>query len=315
MNTVACQLCGVIGSHESKDCPHREAPSSSLPSAETINPPPAVIASGSPTRIEYSQELQESVEAHAVQRSRAVKLDLLVHKNDRLMDEGALPFVETEGIRVGPVEHAPPARQFDNTQVCVANVDSLTAALVVGNACVLNFANAQVPGGGYRYAARAQEEDLCRLLPQLYPTLVASQKQWYPIQPDVALLSRNVMAVRRPDTYERCESLGSCAVITSAMPQCNGAMRARTLAWENTVRVRIRAGLTAAKQSCFPNLILGAWGCGAFGNPPDAVAVLFKEQLCAPEFRGAFSSIVFSIIDPRNEGNLRAFHKVLSSAY
>merc|ERR1712070_373511 len=47
---------------------------------------------------------------------------------------------------------------------------------------------------------------------------------------------------------------------------------------------------------------LGAWGCGAFGNPPDLVARLFREQLSSPEFRGAFSEVVFAIVDPTHQG-------------
>ena len=37
-------------------------------------------------------------------------------------------------------------RQFAETKLAVANVDTLTAALVLQNACALNFANAEHPG-------------------------------------------------------------------------------------------------------------------------------------------------------------------------
>ena len=40
---------------------------------------------------------------------------------------------------------------FDFKQaVCVANIDTLSAALTLGDAAALNFANAVTPGGRYR---------------------------------------------------------------------------------------------------------------------------------------------------------------------
>ena len=64
------------------------------------------------------------------------------------------------------------------TEFCVCNCDSLSAALELGSgALVLNFANESTPGGRYRSGGRAQEEDLCRLLPQLAPSLEDAARQ------------------------------------------------------------------------------------------------------------------------------------------
>ena len=95
---------------------------------------------------------------------------------------------------------AAPAYRFVETEYCVANVDTLTAALELGDACALNFANEGKPGGRYRSGGRAQEEDLCRLLPQLCASLEASGH--YPIEPGTALISRNLDAVRVPGSYK-----------------------------------------------------------------------------------------------------------------
>ena len=55
--------------------------------------------------------------------------------------------------------------------------------------------------------------------------------------------------------------------------------------------------------------VLSAFGCGAFGNPPDRVAPLFAEVLASPEFRGAFSAVVFAILEFQgsDSGNVAAF--------
>jgi uncharacterized protein (TIGR02452 family) len=43
-------------------------------------------------------------------------------------------------------------------------------------------------------------------------------------------------------------------------------------------------------------LILGAWGCGAFGGDSAQMAAIFRSALDA-EFRGAFDEIVFAVTD------------------
>ena len=217
-------------------------------------------------------------------------------------------------------ESAPAPRRFDETEVCVVNCDTLTSALMLGDACVLNFANALTPGGRYRSGGRAQEEDLCRLLPQLYPSLVqaaSSGAAAYPLPPDAVLLSRDLLAVRRPGSYRRCESMGEVTVISAAMP-CGAADRRPRggwagSAWAADVTLRIRAVLHAAAHAGHRNLVLGAFGCGAFGNPAGPVAAIFREQLQSPEFEGRFAKVVFAVLDPLGTGNLGPFRRELRS--
>jgi hypothetical protein len=192
--------------------------------------------------------------------------------------------------------------------VVVANCDTLTAALELGDACMLNFANAEIPGGRYRHNARAQEEDLCRLLPQLYDSLVGAR---YPIAPGSALVSRRLAAVRQPGTYALCDRLGEVTIVTAAMP-CGIADHRPKGGWANSawafeVTPRLRAVLHAARSTGHANVVLGAFGSGAFGNPPAAVAAIFRDELASPAFRGAFATVAFAILDPLGQGNLRPF--------
>merc|ERR1712048_644922 len=119
--------------------------------------------------------------------------------------------------------------------------------------------------------------------------------------------TRNLSAVRQVGSYKVCHSQGFVNMLTAAMP-CGDAGTPGAERWNDTVALRIRGVLHAAKVSGFTKLVLGAWGCGAFGNPPYLVAKLFREILCSPEFRGAFSQIVFAIIDPRGDGNFKPFY-------
>ena len=62
-----------------------------------------------------------------------------------------------------------------------------------------------------------------------------------------------------------------------------------------------------------------ALGCGAFKNPPEHVATLFKEALLGP-FAGCFEHVVFAIFDDHNckkshnpDGNLAPFQRIFNS--
>ena len=65
-------------------------------------------------------------------------------------------------------------------------------------------------------------------------------------------------------------------------------------------------------------IVLGAFGCGAYGNPPEEIARLFKEVLDQEEYRNKFSRIVFAILDDGNShrqhnprGNYLPFKEIL----
>ena len=60
-------------------------------------------------------------------------------------------------------------------------------------------------------------------------------------------------------------------------------------------------------------MVLGAFGCGAFGTPAGPVAALFREALASPEFRGSFARVVFAVLDPLGTGNLGPFRRELRS--
>lgn len=263
---------------------------------------------------EFSEDwgMKLSAEAPKLGRSRGlVKENVeVVQKGGFHLDNGewvAIPVPPQTQRILPPVHPVEPdaTPQFEKTFVTVALIDTLSAALALGDdAAALNFANAHTHGGGYKYGAQAQEEDLCRLLPQLIHPL---EYVPYPIleTEGECLLTRNLVAVREVGSYSLCRSQGLVNMLTSAMP-C-GDYTPGHKPWVDTVTLRIRGVLHAAKVSGFTKLVLGAWGCGAFGNPPTLVSRLFREQLSSLEFRGAFSEIVFAIVDPRGDGNFKPF--------
>lgn len=65
------------------------------------------------------------------------------------------------------------------------------------------------------------------------------------------------------------------------------------------MKQKLRTTLRMAAEHGHDVLVLGAFGCGYFGNPPEEVAVSFR-QLLEGEFAGAFRLAIFAVLPDRN---------------
>lgn len=63
---------------------------------------------------------------------------------------------------------------------------------------------------------------------------------------------------------------------------------------------KMEAILNIALENRHKIIILSAFGCGAYGNPPAHIAKLFKEVLQSKEYVGRFKVVAFGIIDPQS---------------
>ena len=203
----------------------------------------------------------------------------------------------------------------------VVNADSFQAAGRFHNPLVMNFANAHVPGGGFLMGATAQEEALCRCS-TLYASIhseKASEMYHYnntnihPVESDYMLLSPKVMVFRN----EKCEFLTEpfmVGVITVPAPNRHGAavFASGKLIRETFLR-RIRIMLRVAAQKGFDTLVLGAWGCGAFGNNPKDVAAYFYQVLVEEGYSGCFQRVCFAIYGNENGKNITVFRETFST--
>ncbi len=184
----------------------------------------------------------------------------------------------------------------------------------------MNFANAHYPGGGFLSGANAQEEALCRES-TLYKSLSSSDaKEMYDYNhthnkhcySDYMIISPNVCVFRDiKDNF--LDEPFTTSVITVPAPNLNGA--AKNVPQEKIDEImknRLRKMFAVAVHYGYENLILGAWGCGAFGNNPHTVAKYFHELLFKEDFRYFFDKIIFAIYDKGEKKNYHAFNEIFS---
>ncbi len=204
--------------------------------------------------------------------------------------------------------HAPAKRGPYLTRFEVTNETTLSAHRrhqAKGHAVVsLNFASATHPGGGFLRGARAQEEYLCRssglyLAIKDCPMYAYHRAQGEHLYSDAMIYSPDV-PVFRDDEHALLPSPYLASFITSAAPL------ARLLRDEDFEHLnerlfsRISKILTVAQLHDHDSLILGAWGCGAFGNDGHQVAGLFHRALTT-DFAGAFKEVTFAVVDTTPE--------------
>jgi uncharacterized protein (TIGR02452 family) len=189
------------------------------------------------------------------------------------------------------------------TRISVVNQTTLAAARALVAAghdvAALNFASATHPGGGFLSGARAQEESLCRSS-ALHACLVGDamygQARGYGLYTSWVVYSPAVPVFRDDDGALLAApypvSFLTCAAVNAKV--------ARAHLGDDAIRAamarRIDRVLAVAAAQGHDTLVLGAWGCGAFGNDPDTIAALFAAAL-ADRFRDRFATIVFAIVD------------------
>jgi uncharacterized protein (TIGR02452 family) len=189
----------------------------------------------------------------------------------------------------------------------INNVTSLFAArelIAEGYApAVLNMASATSPGGGFLSGARAQEEYLCRsstLFACLNGNPMYSRRDFdtNPFYADYVIYSPDVI-VFRDDDGALMENPLTCAIVTSPAVQAFAVrkfMPKKAVEIEGVMWNRILKLLYVMQKHGHDSLVLGAWGCGAFGNEGNIIARLFKLALME-NFKGAFSKVTFAITD------------------
>jgi uncharacterized protein (TIGR02452 family) len=187
----------------------------------------------------------------------------------------------------------------------VVTTDSLTAAQILTsvhkpskkspNVGILNMASPLRPGGGVLAGATSQEEFLCART-----TLLPSLKESFYRLPELGgAFTRDVLVFRTSGPLG--ESSGELVsaerfyvdVISAGMlrfPDLEGGEdEVKKLSRKDRVIVegKMRGVLRIAEMKGCRKLVLGAWGCGAYGNPVVDVAQAWSRVLAGRDDTGS----------------------------
>lgn len=193
-----------------------------------------------------------------------------------------------------------------------------------GRTAVLNFANPVEPGGGVLRGANAQEEYLCRAT-NLYPCLKSENAAPYYrlhrekydkefssgsfLATDSLIYSPGITAFR-DENGDYTSRHFSVDVITCAAPMfLYGVFGIDASGLREIFSRRIKNILESAIDNKAENIVLGAFGCGAFANPPETVAAAFADVFGNERYKKAFENVVFAI--KGGGANAAAFSRVL----
>lgn len=209
-------------------------------------------------------------------------------------------------------------------RISVIQSDSYDAAVTLISAKpgirvgVLNMASSYQPGGGVLKGSLAQEESLCSRS-TLYPSL---QESFYRLpalsavySPDIAVFRNselNGTAILPKEEWAFVDVI-SCAALKGPDVDINAEGR-KVYAREKDreiMTLKVRLILQVARENGITHLVLGALGCGAYGNPPGEVAKIFKKVICGDKRKYGYAEgieeIVFAIFDDGE--NLKVFRE------
>lgn len=228
-------------------------------------------------------------------------------------------------------------------KVVVSKKKSFESAVSYNNkkVCVLNFASATNAGGGVVNGSSAQEESLCRCS-TLFPCISDESivKEFHQrhrnmlhsgemnalynddciYTPDVVIFKDDTAQNNLLDKnkWVRVDVI-SCAAPnlrerpSNAMNPYSGNKRVALKPSEllDLHMKRISRVFEIARANGVEVLVLGAFGCGAFQNPPTTVAEAFARVL--KDYLYDFDTVEFAVYcTPRDTENYNAFNRRLS---
>jgi uncharacterized protein (TIGR02452 family) len=191
------------------------------------------------------------------------------------------------------------------------------------------------PGGGVIGGCYGQEESLFRrsnLYVHMYPYCSHAAEYGlnrssysYPLNKrfgGVYVHNALVFRKREQEGYElmdSCVPLSFIAVPAIRNPKLTTERALYKLDQEIALD-KIRQIMKIGIDNYHDSLVLGAWGCGIFHNPPEIIAELFKQVLNEPGIKDYFKIVHFAILEDscsfnvhNPSGNFIPFKKILEN--
>ncbi|MEM7560851.1 MAG: TIGR02452 family protein [Planctomycetota bacterium] len=253
--------------------------------------------------LEKGSYLSESVEVSIVEPMQQAL------SGSRLFSPEELDSLRTDSAPGRPVVEVTNA----TTQVMAQEMAARTKVML------LNFASGRNPGGGFLNGAKAQEEDLCRCS-GLYNTLLPHKKYYEANRGQSSLLYTDYAIYSPQVPFFKTRGTGAfllepflASVLT--MPAPNSGPYLERGGEEDELRQcferRWANVLSIAPAVGHAELLLGAWGCGAFGGDPNMAAETAKSALS--KCGSNIDRVVFAIPGKGKQSrhNLEVFQQIL----
>ena len=225
----------------------------------------------------------------------------------------------------------------DVVNVIVTKKRTFEAAAAYKNqhVAVHNFASASNPGGGVTKGANAQEECLCRCsglyfclnTPAIWDGFYKPHRDAHdPIHNDDIIYTPRVTVFKTdtatPQLLPESEWY-DVDIITCAAPNLRNQPSNRYNSGDGNRQVKmkdkellalhekkLRRILEVALSEGCETIILGAFGCGAFQNNPEVVALANRNVI--KDYLHAFKNIEFAVYcPPHDDSNFMIFERVL----
>lgn len=202
---------------------------------------------------------------------------------------------------------------------------------------VHNFASASNPGGGVERGASAQEECLCRCSGLFFSLNTSEMMNGFykphrdahdPLHNDDIIYTPGVIVFKTdtadPKLMPETEWY-DVDVITCAAPNLRSQPSNKYNSGDGNKKIvikdsdllalhekRLRRILEVALAEGVEAIILGAFGCGAFQNNPDVVALANRNVI--KDYLYAFKNIEYAVYcSPKDDRNYKIFDRVLKS--
>lgn len=208
------------------------------------------------------------------------------------------------------------------TEIRVVKSDTVTALFkhtnIKDNVALLNFASYKHPGGGFIGGSLAQEESLCHAS-TLYNVLKDMDDVFYGehrknlnsgLYKDEAIFSPYIKFFKQ-QYKPREASVLTCAAVNRGVAKKKGISDVEV---SRAMKARVNFIMDIAVERGVDTLILGAYGCGVFGNSPYKVAGYFSQYLT--KHLNAFKKVVFAIpVSERDNGKLDSNYEVFRKEF
>lgn len=185
------------------------------------------------------------------------------------------------------------------------------------NPIILDMACSDGPGGGVIGGCYGQEESLFRRTDLYLHTFrytkyaqvfgITESIKKYPLDKTFG-----AVYVRNANVFRCNESMGyqlmntPCKLSFVAVAAIKDPILVSNELSENDIEItcsKIRTMFRISLQNNHDAIVLGAFGCGIFHNPPRSITKCFEMVINEPEFHNAFKKIVFAILeDQYSEG-------------